>query len=1491
MRIRSDMWRVTEDLRIANCELRFTTARQEPRPTRLRFATTRQAGGAAAPPYQISGTRGTRPSENRRGERGIALIITLIMLSVTLIMALAFLAVSRRERASVTTSTDAANSRLAADAALASAEAQIVADISAGGVNSAGSPAANPFNFGLLVSTNYTYPGGFSIAPADYTNLYDVNYYYPASAGGGPVTGNDYLQLLANLYYSPRLPVYIPQNGTNDFRFYLDLNRNGEFDDSGIVPNVTLTNGTLQTNGSIYEVGDPQWIGLLEHPDQPYGPNNKAIARFAFIAVPVGSGLDLNAIHNQTLNYPSSGSASSSSSINPGSRYSDGYYRNQGVGTWEINLAAFLTDLNTNEWDSTSSGTYEYNQANPPSMGGASPNSGASFDDSRALLAYRYNNNYYTLATANNLFNFNNPNYFNFFAVGGVDAYGDLPLQTNFDTNYTLYASQTPLPWAGADNTNHFYDLPSDLFNGADTTVGAPAANINNGTDFPGRLAAAGTTNTTYDRYTFYRMLSQLGTDTSPESGKMNLNYDNLDPYITNNVTYQPSETNFMPWTPIAFFTNAADRILKTYTGIWATNYTNYVVAGVATNFMPTLSTNFVATYNMTNAFGISDIPVYVSNTFVYTPAVNRLLQLAANLYDATTTNYYPSVFRPLFTVTNQNGWVNVYITGYTNVVGVNGTGDGQLTPPIDLVTLLTTNGTYINAPINVYGVPWIIGAKKGFPNFNEAMTEDMVGITRRLQFVRDISNPSSTQPPPILQTNQMYMFSVNSDGGLDFWNSYSGGFTNLGYPVVVDYRLISWATLTNSDTYQYASGYVPQDPVLTNAPSMGFSASNSITFNTGWPGTGSQPWRGGQPNSSSFYIPLNFTNFLYMSNAVYRTSAASIAQGTLPPNFPSGPALIWTNYFNLAGDAMTAVFETNLPHGNQPGDCFYVPQWGLLTTNQLQVYILAEDPSGTYYHVVDYVHLEQSSVNNLNNDIFVDDNEGIWNTNASKYPGLPQGIYNQIAISEGLAPNGVGIAGEPPGEDGGYNGWQPDQEAANYGTTVPAQQASFQAFMDERYGRNANVSDPYGSATASNILASMQAPYAPTRYALAYTVLQANDPLVHYLTSQMTLNLPMNVTNHVDNFLSEVPPPTAQPFTLGQLNSNYRPWGGNPYANENSDSQTIGNVDSLAYNLEERDPLAEVSDNWDFPTNKLPNIGWIGRVHRGTPWQTVYMKSTDITKQSYPLSGQQLTAGLSVWAQWTGDQQFMNGQPFDYDALNSAPNQDRLLFDLFTAGINDNATRGQLSVNTAADQYDPDANPAAGLAGWSAVLSGVVVPQVPGTTNSYSVISPAGGLGANSALYQVVTNINATRNAYVGLDGLAGTFEHKGDILAAPMLTVQSPFLNLAQSNQFNNEMYEWVPQQIMGMVRGRAMPRYVIYCYGQTLQPAPNGIYTGNYTSPAGESVFGMVTNYQVTAESATRVVLRIDGLTDANGNPLPQSQQHPHAVIESINTLPPD
>src|ERR1035437_4915628 len=140
-----------------------------------------------------------KASRPQPSQRGVALVITLILLSVVTFMAITFLALSRRERSAVVTVTDTASARLAADAALANAEAQVIANALS---------TTNPFNFGLLVSTN-GWPLNFTNLPGDLTNL----------------------------YVSPRAPVFIA-NPTNsslppDFRFYLDLNRNGRFDGNG----------------------------------------------------------------------------------------------------------------------------------------------------------------------------------------------------------------------------------------------------------------------------------------------------------------------------------------------------------------------------------------------------------------------------------------------------------------------------------------------------------------------------------------------------------------------------------------------------------------------------------------------------------------------------------------------------------------------------------------------------------------------------------------------------------------------------------------------------------------------------------------------------------------------------------------------------------------------------------------------------------------------------------------------------------------------------------------------------------------------------------------------------------------------------------------------------------------------------------------------------------------------------------------------------------
>src|SRR5208282_4090462 len=103
---------------------------------------------------------------NHKSQQGVALIITVILLAVVTFMALTFLALSRRERGAVTTTTDTASARLAADDALASAEAQIVANILA---------TTNPYNFGLLVSTNYINPLGFDPTVSGYSPT-NVNY-------------------------------------------------------------------------------------------------------------------------------------------------------------------------------------------------------------------------------------------------------------------------------------------------------------------------------------------------------------------------------------------------------------------------------------------------------------------------------------------------------------------------------------------------------------------------------------------------------------------------------------------------------------------------------------------------------------------------------------------------------------------------------------------------------------------------------------------------------------------------------------------------------------------------------------------------------------------------------------------------------------------------------------------------------------------------------------------------------------------------------------------------------------------------------------------------------------------------------------------------------------------------------------------------------------------------------------------------------------------
>src|SRR5208283_3479596 len=120
-------------------------------------------------------------------------------------------------------------------------------------------------------------------------------------------------------------------------------------------------------------------------------------------------------------------------------------------------------------------------------------------------------------------------------------------------------------------------------------------------------------------------------------------------------------------------------------------------------------------------------------------------------------------------------------------------------------------------------------------------------------------------------------------------------------------------------------------------------------------------------------------------------------------------------------------------------------------------------------------------------------------------------------------------------------------------------------------------------------------APYVPTRTIYYETSWAANDPLVHYTVPDLS-----NPANAVVPDVRSSPPPLA---LLGQAGPHYQPWGGGPWQFASANSATL-------LDLAVKDPLITGSDAWDFPIAEPLSPTWLGRIHRGTPWQTIYLKS-----------------------------------------------------------------------------------------------------------------------------------------------------------------------------------------------------------------------------------------------------------------------------------------
>src|SRR6185436_16476052 len=152
----------------------------------------------------------------------------------------------------------------------------------------------------------------------------------------------------------------------------------------------------------------------------------------------------------------------------------------------------------------------------------------------------------------------------------------------------------------------------------------------------------------------------------------------------------------------------------------------------------------------------------------------------------------------------------------------------------------------------------------------------------------------------------------------------------------------------------------------------------------------------------------------------------------------------------------------------------------------------------------------------------------------------------------------------------------------------------------------------------------------------------------------------------------STVLTPSFAVTSIGRLNPVYQPWNGNPSQDKEDAGRATAATDGTI-----KDPRVEKSNDWDFPTNRFANIGLLGRVHRGTPWQTIYWKGAITTPQAWATSHR--------------------------GGARSNPTNDWRLADIFTVAPHPNASRGRMSVNQT------------NVAGWSAVLSGLQIPMVDG--------------------------------------------------------------------------------------------------------------------------------------------------------------------------------
>lgn len=505
--------------------------------------------------------------------------------------------------------------------------------------------------------------------------------------------------------------------------------------------------------------------------------------------------------------------------------------------------------------------------------------------------------------------------------------------------------------------------------------------------------------------------------------------------------------------TPIGFFTNVAARLLRSELGL-----------------------------------DLYALQVYPTNQ--YTPAVHRLLQLTANIYEATTNRnfngagepYCPTVFRPLYRRTTIGTNTVVLINGYREVHGTTIISPAVGSPELELDSspdaleavppLGTEPGIERNEPL-ISGFPLVIGARKGFPNFNEFAMQTYIYVSRYLEFRRAVING------PVVSTNQMYIANITNAFGLESWNSFSNTYPRQ-LKMVIHAEMT--AIVTNELGNLLLTNRITEDTNLSLGP---------------WPG-----WTNVNAIATSFILPWSTnSSVIFLTNSTY-----------------DSPLHRFVPFTHVFDPSTRGIYD--------------IPHWFLNLNRRLR-YVLIDAAADRIVDCVDLncwdrtidigSMLSPAGTDCSGNPNTFTDQSVLFCTNrmhSSFSTAIPtMGVVNQVNLCLWMNPgvNLQSFSTDP------YAGLDSESAVDGFRYNLAGWGPIFPKDFSKTFYK-------------SNVFYAPLIPYLPI---YVHTSWQANDPLVHYTLSDLT-DLGVNPTNLV-NYISDYPPLD----NLGFPNSRYEPWGG----------------------------------------------------------------------------------------------------------------------------------------------------------------------------------------------------------------------------------------------------------------------------------------------------------------------------------------------------------